>query len=46
VDQAGPLKSDLQIEVEVFTARRSSAVRRMADEFKVGVRHFDVHIGG
>lgn len=34
------------IEVEVFTARGSSAVRRMADEFKAGVRHFDVHIGG
>ncbi len=34
------------IEVEVFTARGSAAVRRMADEFKAGVRHFDVHIGG
>ncbi len=34
------------IEVEVFTARGSSAVRRMADEFKAGVRHFDLHIGG
>lgn len=34
------------IEVETFTARGSSAVRRMADEFKAGVRHFDLHIGG
>ncbi|HET7008340.1 MAG TPA: hypothetical protein VFK65_22775, partial [Candidatus Binatia bacterium] len=29
------------IEVEVFTARGSTAVRRMADEFKSGVRYFD-----
>ncbi len=28
------------IEVETFTARGSSAVRRMADEFKAGVRQF------
>lgn len=34
------------IEVESFTARGSAAVRRMADEFKAGVRHFDLHIGG
>jgi iron(III) transport system substrate-binding protein len=34
------------IEVDVFTARGSAAVRRMADEFKAGVRHFDLHIGG
>ena len=34
------------IEVEIFTARGSAAVRRMADEFKAGVRHFDLHIGG
>ena len=34
------------IEVEVFTARGSTAVRRMADEFKAGVRYFDLHIGG
>lgn len=34
------------IEVEVFTARGSAGVRRMADEFKAGVRHFDLHIGG
>ena len=34
------------IEVETITARGSSAVRRMADEFKAGVRYFDLHIGG
>jgi iron(III) transport system substrate-binding protein len=34
------------IDVEVFTARGSAAVRKMADEFKAGVRYFDVHIGG
>jgi len=34
------------VEVEVFTSRGSTAVRRMADEFKAGVRHFDLHIGG
>ena len=34
------------IEVEVFTSRGSSGVRRMADEFKAGVRYFDLHIGG
>src|SRR5262245_31591946 len=34
------------IDVEVFTARGSTAVRRMADEFKAGVRYFDLHIGG
>ena len=34
------------IEVESFTARGSAGVRRMADEFKAGVRHFDLHIGG
>jgi iron(III) transport system substrate-binding protein len=34
------------IEVEVFTARGSTGVRRMADEFKAGVRYFDLHIGG
>jgi iron(III) transport system substrate-binding protein len=34
------------IEVETFTARGSAGVRRMADEFKAGVRHFDLHIGG
>jgi iron(III) transport system substrate-binding protein len=34
------------VEVEVFTSRGSAGVRRMADEFKAGVRHFDLHIGG
>ena len=34
------------VEVETFTSRGSTAVRRMADEFKAGVRHFDLHIGG
>jgi iron(III) transport system substrate-binding protein len=34
------------VEVEIFTARGSAAVRRMADEFKAGVRNFDLHIGG
>jgi ABC-type Fe3+ transport system substrate-binding protein len=34
------------IELETFTARGSAAVRRMADEFKAGVRYFDLHIGG
>jgi iron(III) transport system substrate-binding protein len=34
------------VEVETFTARGSSAVRRMAYEFKAGVRSFDLHIGG
>jgi iron(III) transport system substrate-binding protein len=39
-------KKKFGVDVEVFTARGSSAVRRMADEFKSGVRYFDVHIGG
>lgn len=39
-------KKRFGIEVEVFTARGSAGVRRMADEFKSGVRHFDLHIGG
>ena len=34
------------IEVETFTSRGSTAVRRMADEFRAGVRSFDLHIGG
>src|SRR5258706_13113483 len=34
------------IEVETFTSRGSTAGRRMADEFKAGVRSFDLHIGG
>jgi iron(III) transport system substrate-binding protein len=39
-------KKRFGIDVEVFTSRGSSAVRRMADEFKAGVKHFDLHIGG
>jgi ABC-type Fe3+ transport system substrate-binding protein len=39
-------KKRYSIEVETFTARGSAGVRRMADEFKAGVRHFDLHIGG
>jgi iron(III) transport system substrate-binding protein len=34
------------IEAELFTSRGSTGVRRMADEFKAGIRHFDLHIGG
>jgi len=34
------------VEVETFTARGSTGVRRMVDEFKAGVRTFDLHIGG
>jgi iron(III) transport system substrate-binding protein len=39
-------KKRFGVEVEVVTARGSAAVRKMADEFKAGVRYFDVHIGG
>ncbi len=39
-------KKRFGIEVEVFTARGSAGVRRMADEFRAGVRYFDLHIGG
>ena len=39
-------KKHFGIEVEVFTARASAGVRRMADEFNSGLRHFDLHIGG
>ena len=39
-------KKKFGIEVEIFTARGSTGVRRMADEFKAGVRYFDLHIGG
>ena len=39
-------KKRYDIEVETFTSRGSAGVRRMADEFKAGVRHFDLHIGG
>jgi hypothetical protein len=33
------------LEVKVFMARGSGGVQRMADEFKAGVRHFDLHFG-
>jgi len=39
-------KNRYGLEVEIFTARGGTAVRRMADEFKAGVRHFDLHFGG
>jgi ABC-type Fe3+ transport system substrate-binding protein len=39
-------KKRFGIEVEVFTSRGSAGVRRIADELKAGVRHFDLHIGG
>ena len=39
-------KKRFGIQVEVFTSRGSTSVRRIADEFKAGVRHFDLHIGG
>lgn len=34
------------IQVEIITARGSASVRKMADEFRAGVRHVDVHMGG
>ena len=34
------------IEVELVPARGSTIIRRIADEYKAGVRNFDVHIGG
>ncbi|MPZ75708.1 MAG: extracellular solute-binding protein [Deltaproteobacteria bacterium] len=34
------------IDVEVITARGSSSVRKIAEEFKAGLRHVDLHIGG
>src|ERR1041385_2861599 len=40
------IKQRFGIEVEVFTARGSASVRRIADEAKAGVRYFDIHIGG
>jgi iron(III) transport system substrate-binding protein len=39
-------KKRFGIEVEVFTARGGAGVRRIADEFKAGVRYFDLHMGG
>jgi len=43
---AETFKRRFGIEIELFTARGSAAVRRMADEFKAGLRHFDLHIEG
>lgn len=34
------------IETEIITGRGASIVRRIADESKANVHHFDVHIGG
>jgi iron(III) transport system substrate-binding protein len=34
------------IELELVPARGSVIIRRIADEAKAGVRHFDIHIGG
>ncbi|MFQ5902204.1 MAG: ABC transporter substrate-binding protein [Candidatus Binatia bacterium] len=34
------------IDLELVAGRGSKNVRRIADEFKAGVRYFDVHIGG
>src|SRR6266545_4930952 len=34
------------IELELVTGRGSAIVRRIADEYKAGVRYFDVHTGG
>jgi len=34
------------IDVEMFAARGAVVVRRIADEWKAGVRQFDIHIGG
>lgn len=34
------------IDIELFVGRGTSAVRKMADEWKAGVRNFDVHLGG
>jgi len=39
-------KQRFGIEVEVIPGRGASVVRRIADEAKAGVRHFDIHIGG
>ena len=39
-------KKRFGVEIEIFTARGSAAVRRMADEFNAGVRHFGLDVGG
>ncbi len=39
-------KQRFGIETEVVTGRGASIIRRIADESKAGIRHFDIHIGG
>lgn len=39
-------KQRFGIEVEVVTGRGAAIVRRIADESKSSIRHFDIHIGG
>ena len=39
-------KTRYGLEVEVFAAPAGASVRRIADEYKAGVRYFDLHIGG
>lgn len=34
------------IEIELVTGRGAAIVRRIQDEAKAGVRHFDIHLGG
>lgn len=34
------------IKIELFVARGSQATRRIVDEYKAGLRYFDIHIGG
>jgi iron(III) transport system substrate-binding protein len=34
------------IELELVTGRGSAIVRRIADEYKAGLRYFDIHTGG
>ncbi|HEX9443842.1 MAG TPA: extracellular solute-binding protein [Candidatus Binatia bacterium] len=34
------------IELELVPSRGSTIIRRIADEYKAGVHHFDIHIGG
>jgi len=34
------------IQLELFAARGGEATRRIVDEYKAGVRYFDIHLGG
>lgn len=34
------------VKLELFPSRGSEGVRRMVEEFKAGVRYFDLHVGG